>query len=166
MRIYDSELSAKVAARNEVNALANRSFPDAVEALRPFIGQKVCKVDGSLMEKIKKALPPTMSANGSEAHSWYSTGHGYNLVLNVKTAACSKGKGWTQSNQYQTAHYAESTVYLAHLSNGVLTGLYDAPNFKTDYSEEFVRDARQEVERADKARRAAESKIHHFGLYD
>ena len=162
MRIYDNALSAKIAARNEVNLLANQSFANAIEALKPFVGQKVCKVDGSLLEKVKKALPPTMSANGSEAHSWYSTGHGYSLVLNVKTCKSARTKG-----DYQIAHYAEAQVYLANLRNGVLESVYEnAPTFRTDYTEDFVRAARLEVESADKAKREAESKIHYFGLYD
>lgn len=164
--VYETTLAAKVAARNEVNRLANAAFPDAAKALEPFVGQKVCKVDGSLLEKVNKALPPTMSANGSEAHSWYSTGHGYNLVLNVKTCKCSKARNATPTNDYQIANYAESTVYLGHLQNGILTGLYDAPSYKTNYSESFVHEARQEVEQADKVKREAESKIHYFGLYD
>ena len=162
MKIYETALSAKIAARNEVNTLANTSFPDAVAALQPFVGQKVCKVDGSLLAKVEKALPPALHANGNEAHTWYSTGHGYSLVLNVETCTSAKGK----TNDYQIAQYAESTVYLGHLQNGVLTGLCDAPSLKTDYSEDFVREARLEVEKADKAKREAESKIHYFGLYD
>lgn len=166
MKVYDTALDAKIAARNEVNALANASFPDAVTALQPFVGQKVCKADGSLLEKVKKALPPTLSANGSEAHTWYSTGHGYSLVLNVKTCTCSKARNATPTNDYQIANYAESTLYLGDLQNGVLTKLHNAPTYKTDYTADFVREARKEVEQADKAKREAESKIHHFGMYD
>jgi len=157
VKIYDDALSAKVAARNEVNSIANVRFADAVAALQPFVGQKVCKVDGSLLEKVKKALPET----GTDPHCWYSTGHGYNLVLNVKVCTSARTKG-----DYQLAHYAEATVYLGHLNNGVLTGLYEAPNYKTDYTEQFVRKARLEAEQADKVKREAESKIHHFGMYD
>lgn len=161
MKIYDNPLAAKVAARNEVNALANASFAPAIEALQPFVGQKVCKVDGSLLEKVKKALPPAIHANDAEVHTWYSTGHGYSLVLNVKTCTSARTNG-----NYQIAHYAETDLYLGHLQDGVLTGLYDAPSYRTDYSEEFVREARLEAERAKKAASEAESKIHYFGLYD
>lgn len=160
-KIYNNTLTAKIAARNEVNALANASFTDAAKALEPFVGQKVCKVDGSLFDKVKKALPPTISANGAGPHSWYSTGHGYNLVLNVKTCASAKTSG-----DYQIAHYAETSVYLGHLNNGVLTKLYDAPSYRADYTEQFVREARQEAEKADKVKREAESKVHYFGMYD
>lgn len=155
--IYDNALSAKIAARNEVNAIANASFADAIAALQPFVGQKVCKVDGSLLEKVKKALPDT----SLDPHCWYSTGHGYSLVLNVKVITSAATKG-----DYQIAHYAEATVYLGHLSNGVLTELYDAPSYKTDYTEDFVRAARLEAESADKVKREAESKVHYFGMYD
>lgn len=160
MKVHANALAAKVAARNEVNAFANASFQTASDALKPFVNQKVCKVDGSLLEKVKRALP--VLDGGHFPQTWYSTGHGYNLVLNVKTCVSAKGK----TSDYQLAHYAESTVYLGHLDNGVLTGLYDAPRYQTDYTEDFVRAARLEVEQADKAKREAESKIHYFGMYD
>lgn len=166
MKIYDTALAAKVAARNEVNTLANSSFVDAIEALRPFVGQKVCKVDGTLLEKVKRALPPAISANGSEAHTWYQA-NSYSLVLNVKTCACSKAPNATPQRDYQHAHYAETTLYLANLSgDGVLTSLYSYDARKTDYTEEFVRKARLEAEQARKAVSEAESKIHYFGMYD
>jgi hypothetical protein len=161
MKIYDNALQAKIAARNEVNAIANARFADAVAALQPFVGQKVCKVDGSLLAKVEKALTPTEGGRGGEPHTWYSTGHGYSVTLNVKVCTSARTKG-----DYQIAHYAEDTIYLGDLSNGVLTRLYDAPNRRTDYSEDFVRAARLEVEKADKAKREAESKVHYFGLYD
>jgi len=166
MKIYDNELDAKIAARNEVNALANESYQAAADALRPFVGQKVCKADGSLLKKVQEALPPSIQQSNGDAHSWYSTGHGYNVVLNVKTSKCTRGKNWTPQNDYQVASYAEATLYIGHLQNGVLTGLYDAPAYRSDYTAEFVREARKEAAIADEAKRAAESKIHYFGMYD
>jgi len=162
MKIYDTALAAKIAARNEVNRIANESFADAAKALEPFVGQKVCKVNGTLLEKVKKALPPTISANGSGPHSWYSTGHGYSIVLNIKTCTSAKTKG-----DYQNAHYAEAGLYLADISDGFLAKIRsEVPSWKTDYTEEYVIEARQEAEKADKAKRDAESKIHYFGMYD
>ena len=152
--IYNSALDAKVAARNQVNLLANACFPEAIRALEPFLGQKVCKVDGSLLEKVKRALPDLKDG-------WYSASR-YSLVLNLKVHACAKGK----TSDYQSAHYADATVYLADLTSGILTRLYDTPDYKTDYSADFVRQAREEVRQAEALKSKAESKIHHFGMYD
>lgn len=44
--------------------------------------------------------------------------------------------------------------------------LYTPPNFPTSFTEEFVREARKEVERANKIKSDAEAKIVYFGMYD
>jgi hypothetical protein len=160
-KVYDNQLDAKVAARNEVNKAANDSFAAAHEALEPFVGQKVCKVSGGLFDKVYKALPPTIEGGGFGLHSWYSTEHGYTLKLNLKTSTSYKSRLGSEC-----AAYAEATVYLGDLSNGVLTKLYDAPNYRTDCTADEIRAARKEVDEAEKAMRAAESKINDFGRYD
>lgn len=157
MKNHYTHLAAAVAARNEVNAQANERFPSIIEALRPFVGARICKVDGTLFKKVNEALPVFESSTGFGSSYWYSTAHGYSLKLNLKTCHGVEPNGCV---------YAETTLYLGDLSNGVLTRLYDAPNFKADFTEEYVREARAEVEAAEKLKSAAESKIYYFGKYD
>lgn len=154
MKNHATNLAAAVAARNEVNTQANERFPSIIEALTPFVGATVCKVDGTLFKKVKEALPVFESSTGFGSSCWYSTGHGYSLVLNLKTCHGVQPNGCV---------YAETTLYLGDLQNGVLTRLYDAPNFKTDFTEDFVIQARLAVRAAEEILSAAKSKIYYFG---
>lgn len=155
MKRHSTQLAAKVAAQNEANTLANERFEPIIKALAPFVGQKICKVDGSLLEKVKKALPVFPSDFNNS--SFYSTGHGYSLRLDIRTCHAVEPNGCA---------YAESTVYLGSLDNGVLINYDKAPNLKTDFTEEYVQEARKEVEAAEKAMRNAEAKLYYFGRYD
>ena len=148
-------LQAKIQARNTANKLANDVFPAIVESLRPFVGQKICNVDGTLLQKVRDAIPKAPN-NHPNLHSFYTTGHGYYLLLNIKVCVVLN----------QQTHYADVDLYVAKVSNGVLESFYDAQNFRSDYTEMEILEARNEVTNARKTLRNAESKIFFFGEHD
>lgn len=154
MKTHSNTLSATVAARNEVNELTNTRYSTIILALAPFIGQRILKVDGTLLKKVKEALPEFDAVQGFGSSSWYSTGHGYSLVLNIKTCHGVEPHGCV---------YADSTLYLGKLRDGVLEGLYDAPTLKANFTEQYVIQAREEVKGAEKILREVESKLYYFG---
>lgn len=158
--IHTNTLAAKVAARNAVNRFANEWYAKAVEALKPFIGQKICKVDDTLLKKVKEALPEFPWSN--QTQGFYRADR-YTLKFDLKTHECSRGKG---GPDYSVASYADQILYLGDLTDGVLTQLYDAPNFKTDYTEEFIVQTREAVRQAETALNKVRNSLGDFGMWD
>ena len=57
------QLAAKIEAQNKSAAIANRLRPAYVEAIKPFIGKRTHKADGSgMFEKVKAALKTAAQA--------------------------------------------------------------------------------------------------------
>jgi len=160
--VHSTPLAAKVAAQNEANRIANAMYLPATEALKPFIGQKVCKVDGGLLEKVKKVLPEASAHEGNHGQRpYYSTGHGYSLTLQIRI--CEEAK---RRNGEQGSYYSEAVLYVADLRDGVLIKLYDPNTRRTDYTEAEIIEARKAHEAAKTAVREAASKLVWFGEYD
>jgi hypothetical protein len=129
-------LAAKVSARNKVNKLANDSYPKIIEALKPFLGQKILKVNGTLMEKVAKVLPKIDCYR-----AYYTCGAGYSLKVEITEFETSPDRFGDGS----IAHYQETSLYLGDLTTGVLTKLYDAPNHRTDFTEEEIIQTREKI---------------------
>ncbi len=152
---HASALAAKVAAVNAANAYANELRPALVAALVPFIGSKVLKVTGELLEKVKAALP---DFSHTVSFSIYRHRSNYSLAWTVKTC---------ELYGEHSCIYHETTVYVCDLDNGVakpLTGTVST--FRTDYTEREVFDLRAACSAAKQAARTAESALFPFGEYD
>src|SRR5205085_4479457 len=102
---HESILAAKIVARNNVNRLINEWYEKAAEALKPFVGQTIYKVDGSLFKIVKDALPEFPNDFKTQGH--YSPDN-YSLKLRLKTHEGCKGRGWTPEHQYETASSADA----------------------------------------------------------
>lgn len=161
---FKTALAAHIEARNFINKKHNDFHPLAMAAMAPFVGQKICKADGSLLAKVEKCLAdfvPLVLTEGWQAY--YSTGHGYNLTLNLKA--------WRQvqkaGEKYSVSCYEETALYIAHLQNGILTSLYsDLDKRRTDFTEAEIAKARLEVDKRKEQLREAQSKLAQFGEYD
>lgn len=156
---YNTPLEGKVAAQNRVNQLAMDCYAKAIEPLKQFVGQKILKVDGSLLEKVKKALPelPVLQCN----RIFYTCQHGYNLRIAIDESIYAmrrSGVGGT--------YYVEASAYLCNIRDGVLTELYPKPELRTDYTHEEILMARKDLETAKAAMSLAQSRLQGFGEYD
>lgn len=156
---FKTALAAHIAARNFINQKHNDFHPLVMAAMAPFVGQKVCKADGSLLAKVEKCLPPIAITEGWQAY--YSTGHGYSLTLNLKA--------WRQvqkaGEKYSVSCYEETALYIANLQNGILISLYsDLDKRRTDFTEAEIMQARLEVSRRKEQLSEAESKLFQFGV--
>ena len=160
MKRHTTALAAKVAARNEVNALADAAYAPIAGALRPFVDQKILKADGTLLDKVKRALPPLVGGPDAPWQSWYSVPHGYSLILNLKTCHAQVRR------DCDFAHYAEEAVYVGDIKNGILVGILPPYARRTDYTEDEIIEGRAAVEVAKQALRDAERAIADFGPYD
>jgi hypothetical protein len=152
MITHIDKLSAEVAARNEVNEISNRVYPEVIKALEPFVGKKVCKVDGTLLEKVKNALPKFERHNVTFI---YGTGHGYSVSMQISTSRSYHPTGVV---------YQDNTVYFGNLNNGVLTDITPwHKDLRTDFTADEVRIVRKEIRELEDRVSQAKSKIHYFG---
>ena len=115
----NTKLQAKIDARNQANQEAVKLYHSAVQALTPFVGQKVCKADGLFLKKVKDALPKVDIQNG---RGFFTMGTlGYDIRVEVD---CWRTDG-------NVTRYQKTIYYIAELQNGVLVKFYDVPTFNT-----------------------------------
>lgn len=154
---YNPTLEGKVAARNRVNREANERVAAMLVALLPFVGQKVCKVTGELLQKVNDSLPQV--PNEPNLAIFYSTGHGYSITARFKVSEIVEGG---------RSVYMEELVYLAELSNGILTKVLEFEPRTYNFTAQYVNDARKEIQDAENALTQARHKIerNEFGRHD
>lgn len=157
---YTNALAAKVAAQNEANKAAIELYAKAVEPLKAFVGQKILKVDGTLLEKVRKALPELVNTN--EFRAYYTDGHGYSLCIAITVNKSSPSR----RGDCLISQHMGASAYLAELRNGVLVKLYNVPQLRTDFSDLEILLARKDLEYAKKAMSVAQGRLYSFGEYD
>lgn len=144
-------LSARVIARNRANANAMALYDLLSKVFAPFAGQKIKKVDGTLLAKVQASFPKI-------TFSFYRYRSNYSV--------CYVAKECQSLSDGNSCVYEEATVYIGDVSNGVLVKLYDRPELRTDWTVEEVQKLRIEAEKAKEAARKAESKLLEFGTHD
>jgi hypothetical protein len=148
-------LEAKVEARNLVAVEHNRLLPLLAAAFAPLVGQKILKVDGTLLEKYKNIAP--LAPFFTKELSIYRLSSSYSLAFVVKACVlCDRG-GYV---------YDEATVYVGELDGAVLKALIAPQPLPTGYTVEKVLEARKALEAAKAAFSKAESAVWPFGSYD
>jgi hypothetical protein len=155
MTIHPNSLAAKVAAQNEANKIALDSYYKAIEPLKLLIGEKILKVDLTLLEKVKKLLPELTNTN--ECRAYYNTGAGYSLRISVSVNKC------FASRDCQIAEYMEATAYLCDLRGSILIKLYEPPQLRLDFTENEILAARAELKVAKEKVSSLQSKLYGFG---
>lgn len=155
MTIYPNSLAAKVAAQNEANKIALDSYYKAIEPLKLLIGEKILKVDLTLLEKVKKSLPELTNTN--ECRAYYNTGAGYSLRIDITVNKC------FASRDCQIAAYMEATAWLCDLRGIILIKLYEPPQLRLDFTEGEILAARAELKVAKEKVSSLQSKLFGFG---
>lgn len=151
----ENALEAKVMAANSCRDFANRLFPRMKNLFEPFIGQQIFKMDGPLMAKFQK-LVDTLDLPNTVDLQVYRHVSDYSLAWTVKSCAHTNGH----------AYYDYVTVYVGDVEQRVLKAMCTAPEFRTDYTAEKVREARKRVEKAKKELSDANGELFPFGEYD
>lgn len=156
---YQTELEAKVALINEVNAEINRLTPLVLAAFTPLVGQKLFKESGGFYEKFKH-LAPRSDKNFQIFRDLSS----YRLAFTVKSS-----KSVVKGN-YEVSTYYEGTIDVGELTcfeypAGVLKNIRPFQPLKCDYAVDDVLKARKDVDLAKDALYAAQSKLGPFGEY-
>jgi hypothetical protein len=151
----NNSLPARVEAVNLANSYANSLYPKLIEVFTPFVGQKIITQSGSLFNKIQNLVDKLELPNTSRI-SVYKNICRYSLSYVVKVCIVYN----------EIAHYHESYFYVGEIRENFLTKICDGPEYKENYTEEGIRQARLDYENAKKIADEAESKLYPFGQYD
>jgi hypothetical protein len=148
-------MAARVKARNNANAEANRLYEVLAAIFAPLVGQKILKVDGQLLAKYAGLLPEFPSTN---------TLHVYRHSSDYSLAWCAK------TCEFIPPHgccYEEAMVYVADLSGTSLAEtLCGNPEYRTDYTVEELVELRRIFKEKEKEFQTARSNLHPFGEHD
>lgn len=148
-------LEARVKAANSCREVASKLYEPLTKVFTDLIGKKICKTDGTLLEKYKKNLENVLIPNTHEL-SIYRHHSDYSLAWSIRACVLNGDSG---------CYYDEVTLYIGDLSDQVLTGICPKPEFPV-YSVENVIAARERLKLAKKALVEAEAEVYPFGEYD
>lgn len=157
----NKKLTYRVLAKNRANKLVNEIAPKSLAVLSKWIGKKVTKADGSLLQKIRDSFNSDnldVATNNVRCQIWHNASRSA-IWLNVKT--------W-ETTPEGIAHYAETNYCLAQLnfSTGILESVVGFIPMPTDYSVEAIELARKKVQTARENLRYAENELCGFGEWD
>lgn len=153
-------LECNIRAVNRANAEANRLHPILAEALKPFVGQKIKKVDGELTQKVKAAIPEL--PYGRELRATLSTTD-HSIYCYVTAVEF----GENDRSDVRRAYSKSCSFYIGEVRDQVLVNLYDVSTDRpTDYSAKKVTELRKVAERKQQEARDAVSALAPFGEYD
>jgi hypothetical protein len=149
------KLTCKVAAINRANAYGKEIYQTLTKIFEPLVGEKILKVDGSLLAKYAALVP---KFEYSHALHVYRHSSDYSLAWTVKTC---------EPLPPGSCMYHESTVYIGDLRGGMLDKLAIYPfDSRSDFTVEEITQKRVDFENAKKALDEARSALYPFGEYD
>ncbi len=159
---HPNALSARVANANAANARANQLYPQLVEVFSPYVGAKILKIDGSLLQKIQKQISELGMDDPGRNINVYHDRQRYGLSFVVKI----HNDYESGSGDYQLACYHESSVYVGNLDGGVLTEIREHTPYRTDYTVADILAKREAFRKAQTAADNARSALYPFGEND
>lgn len=151
-----TKLETRIAARNEVNAIAIEYTAKCRLALAPLIGQQIILASGQNSAKFRKIC----DAFALPVACYISTGRGYSVTANFKVCKT------TDAGTF----YAEATLYLHDIKNGVMMAndnyLTHTNHLRTDFDWQEITAAREIVRMARIVLQNAENALCGFGEHD
>ena len=160
--MMNNRLTLKVKAVNFANQYAKVLFYQLSPYFSQFVGQKIEKVDGTLLKKIADNLPNINQADGRPdgLHvSFMTYRNNSRYTLSYVAKVCVSGS--------DGCAYHEATAYIGNLEDGVLKDCkFGEPSYRTDWTPEEVTHGRGLVEKARRELSEAESAIREFGQYN
>ncbi len=130
-----AQLAVEIEAENKVNKLIKDYAPAMFANAKALEGRPVFKADGSLRKDAQAVLDiPTPP----ERHDMiFLSRGGYSLAFTFKTSAWAKNE---QEHMSDHCAYAETTVYIGDMENGVLGPVseFNSEPYRSDYTLEEV----------------------------
>lgn len=152
MNFQTARILAKIKAVNAANAEAMRLYPILAQILRPFVNQKIVKIDGSFLEKIRKLLPEIPHTSFLSVYKIQSD---YSIAFGIRAWA-------SIENHPMASSYYETTVYIGKIEGQTLIGICEPPEARPDWELENVLDLCKQADNARAVVREIESKLGPF----
>ncbi len=147
MTATKTDLEIKVDLVNRVHTLCNGYKPVLIDAMRPFVGQKIVKADGSLTAKARAALDAVFTAAPTDCHVYYDASH-CSLWVEIK--------GHENGERYTIYH--KGAILIGYVTNQELAELKPDPcGYRTDYTADEVLKARKRIDDLEQKIRAEKS---------
>lgn len=155
-------LAARVIAVNIANNYANSLFDKLSPIFKPFVGQKIIKIDGSLLEKVQKLIPQDLGQkflSGSSIQVYRDSSQ-FSIRYTVKSCVNIEGGC--------SCVYYETSVYIGEFDGQNLKSIHDNPDTqrRIDFTAEEITAKREEYKRLKKLADDAMSALQPFGEYD
>ena len=159
----DTRTQLKVDAVNAVHQAAMDLYPRLAEVFQPFVGQKILKINGSLLAKIKSMedalnLPYRPGLSVCRRYNEY--------VLSWEVKVCKTAPNTDNPNFSDHCQYETHSLNIGELENGVLKKIYPAPVLKTDYTVAEIEEKRRAYKEAKKLADEAHKNLYPFEEYD
>ena len=152
-----NSLSAKVKAVNRVNAYIAREGAAILEALKPFIGQKILLATGGVAHKVVKVLDDIEAKAKVAGLTVYLYPSQYSFILTFKGHESCEG---------YSCVYHEQSLYLLKLDSatGFATETFDfnSENFPHSYTEAGIRELRAKLREAEDKVSSIKSALSNF----
>lgn len=143
----ESVTQSKVWALCEMNAMVNKVHRIQSEYMKQFVGRKIYKAAGGMLEAVRKGLPVIPDV---QPISIISNCSEYHVAWTVHVWFTNE-RGHTES--------MHKTAYVGYVRNGVLQSMAEAPEHRTDYTVEEVILREKEYKAASAALDAARSAL-------
>lgn len=156
--VHETRLDAKIAAVNNAHDYASKLYETLTPFFSQYVGQKIYKGDGTLLKRISDAMPafPETGLSRFQLHT-YGDRSDYSLAWTIKTAESVK-----ERDDYNTAIYYETTVYIGDVRDGVLEKIKIKAPYRSDFTSEEVLSKIQDVKAAEKRLSEAQSAMWPF----
>lgn len=154
MSSKESKLAARVQGVNQSNAIAMEWQKKLIEIFKPFVGQKILKADGYLLDKINKLMPKFPEGNVTI----WRPGSNYSLYWTVKVSISVENYG---------VIYSERPFYVGKIKGNVLESIEtDLLDLKIDHTSAEIAQKRTEYFAAKKKAEDLLSGLYPFGEFD
>lgn len=159
-----TKLEIRVRGENTASRIANEIFPVLAEFFSEYVGESIRKQSGGLFKKIEDKLKEIESQFPSDPILQMIVRNGLEYSVSYLVKCC---ETYTEEGrECGEAIYSEKVVYVADLQGGVVSRIYDPPEFRTNHSVDTVIKARKKFKEAEKAFNEARSALFPFGERD
>ena len=150
-------LEARVASVDRANQYANQVYDILTKIFAPFVGQKIRKKDGTLLEKVKDAFGDFEFVTGNYLSArMLDNKHSLGYLIQAGTMA-DDGK----------MYWHECPVYIGHTNEAILTDIDPTfVKYKTDYNYRNIQKLRETFWEKEKEYLKARENLYPFGEND
>lgn len=152
MTATQSDLEIKIDLVNKIHSLCNEYKPALIDAMRPFVGQKIVKIDGTLTSKARAALDAVFASRPADCSVYYDASL-YSLWVNFKS----------HQNGKRCTIYYDASVCIGLVRDQALSELRTEPcGYRTDFTAEMVLESRKRIEDLEQQIRDEKHVAHYF----